>query len=35
VVLTAVVVVGAVGFALDKALALVEGRLLRWRREAF
>jgi len=35
VVLTAVVVVGAVGFALDKVLALVEARLLRWRREAF
>jgi sulfonate transport system permease protein len=35
VVLAAVVVVGAVGFALDKLLALVEVRLLRWRKEAF
>ncbi|MET0348948.1 MAG: ABC transporter permease [Rhizobacter sp.] len=35
VVLTAVVVVGAVGFTLDKILALVESRLLRWRRDAF
>jgi len=35
VVLAAVVVVGAVGFVLDKALALVETRLLRWRRESF
>lgn len=35
VVLAAVVVVGAVGFALDKVLALIEVRLLRWRREAF
>lgn len=35
VVLAAVVVVGAVGFALDKLLALVERRLLGWRKEAF
>ena len=35
VVLAAVVVVGGVGFALDKVLALVEGRLLRWRRTSF
>ncbi|MHA7685578.1 ABC transporter permease [Cupriavidus sp. PET2-C1] len=35
VVLAAVVVVGAVGFVLDRLLALVEGRLLRWRRESF
>ncbi|MEH3085117.1 MAG: ABC transporter permease subunit [Xylophilus ampelinus] len=34
VVMAAVAVVGAVGFALDKALALVEARLLRWRRTA-
>jgi sulfonate transport system permease protein len=32
VVLAAVVVVGAVGYALDKLLALVEARLLRWRK---
>lgn len=35
VVLAAVVVVGAVGFLLDKGLAALERRLLRWRREAF
>jgi sulfonate transport system permease protein len=35
VVLAAVAVVGAVGYALDKLLALVERRLLSWRREAF
>ncbi len=35
VVLAAVVVVGAVGFALDKILAVIETRLLRWRKEAF
>lgn len=35
VVLAAVVVVGIVGFALDKALAAIEQRLLRWRKEAF
>jgi len=35
VVLAAVVVVGAVGFALDKALALIEVRLTRWRRAGF
>ncbi len=35
VVLAAVIVVGAVGFALDKLLAAVETRLLGWRREAF
>lgn len=35
VVMAAVVVVGAVGFALDKGLALVELRLLRWRRKSF
>jgi len=35
VVLAAVVVVGAVGYALDKLLALVEVWLLRWRKEAF
>lgn len=32
VVMAAVVVVGAVGFALDKVLALIEARLLHWRR---
>ncbi|WP_035057602.1 ABC transporter permease [Andreprevotia chitinilytica] len=35
VVMAAVVVVGAVGYVLDKVLALIEARLLRWRREAF
>jgi len=35
VVLAAVVVVGAFGYALDKLLALVEARLLRWRRNGF
>ena len=35
VVLTAVIVVGAVGFALDKLLAMFEKRLLGWRKEAF
>ena len=35
VVLTAVVVVGAIGFALDKVLAVTETRLLRWRRDSF
>jgi sulfonate transport system permease protein len=35
VVLAAVIVVGAIGFALDKILALVEQRLLRWRRDGF
>jgi len=35
VVLAAVVVVGAVGFALDKLLAAIETRLLGWRKEAF
>jgi len=34
-VLVAVGVVGAVGFALDRLLELVETRLLRWRRSAF
>ena len=32
IVLAAVVVVGAVGWALDRAMATAEGRLLRWRR---
>jgi sulfonate transport system permease protein len=35
VVLAAVVVVGAVGYALDKLLAAIETRLLGWRKEAF
>lgn len=35
VVLAAVVVVGAIGYALDKLLALVEHRLLHWRRDGF
>lgn len=35
VVLAAVVVVGAIGFALDKVLAVTEAHLLRWRRNAF
>lgn len=35
VVLAAVVMVGFVGFSLDKGLALVETRLLRWRRASF
>jgi sulfonate transport system permease protein len=35
VVLAAVVMVGAVGFVLDKLLALIETRLLRWRRVGF
>lgn len=35
VVLAAVVVVGAVGFALDKVFALIEKRLTRWQRPGF
>jgi sulfonate transport system permease protein len=35
VVLAAVLVVGAVGYALDKVLAAIETRLLGWRKEAF
>jgi sulfonate transport system permease protein len=35
VVLAAVVVVGAIGYALDKLLALIEKRLLHWRRDGF
>lgn len=35
VVLAAVVVVGAIGYLLDRLLTLVEHRLLRWRRDAF
>ncbi|KAF0815123.1 putative aliphatic sulfonates transport permease protein SsuC [Andreprevotia sp. IGB-42] len=35
VVMAAVVVVGAVGFVLDKVLATIETRLLRWRHDAF
>jgi sulfonate transport system permease protein len=35
VVLAAVVVVGAIGFTLDKILAVAEQRLLRWRRDGF
>lgn len=35
VVMAAVVVVGLAGFLLDKGLAAVETRLLRWRKEAF
>ncbi len=35
VVLAAVVMVGAVGFVLDKLLALIETWLLRWRRAGF
>ena len=35
VVLAAVVVVGAIGFALDKILAVTEQRLLRWRRDGY
>ncbi|MGJ7499696.1 ABC transporter permease [Variovorax sp. ZT5P49] len=35
VVLAAVVMVGLVGFVLDKLLALIETRLLRWRRAGF
>ncbi|WP_338768869.1 ABC transporter permease [Massilia sp. METH4] len=35
VVLAAVVVVGAIGFTLDKLLAVIEQRLLRWRRDGF
>jgi sulfonate transport system permease protein len=35
VVLAAVVVVGLFGYALDKGLAAIETRLLRWRKEAF
>ena len=34
-VMAAVIVVGAVGLALDKALALIEAYLLRWRRVGF
>ncbi|WP_116313975.1 ABC transporter permease [Cupriavidus taiwanensis] len=34
-VLAAVVVVGVVGFALDKTLALAEGAVLRWRKPGF
>jgi sulfonate transport system permease protein len=33
-VLSAIIVVGLVGLALDKSLALVEARLLRWRASA-
>ena len=33
--LAAVLVVGAVGYALDKVLAAIETRLLGWRKEAF
>jgi sulfonate transport system permease protein len=32
-VLSAIIVVGLVGLALDKGLALIESRLLRWRPE--
>lgn len=35
VVMAAVVVVGAAGYLLDKGLAAIEVRLLRWRKEAF
>lgn len=35
VVLAAVIVVGAIGFALDKILAVTEQRLLRWRRDGY
>lgn len=35
IVLAAVLVVGVIGFALDKSLAAIEKRLLRWRKEAF
>jgi sulfonate transport system permease protein len=35
VVMAAVIVVGAVGFAIDKILALIEKRLLHWRRDSF
>ena len=35
IVLAAVVVVGVVGYALDRLLAVIEERLLRWRKEAF
>jgi len=35
VVMAAVIVVGVLGFALDKLLAAVETRLLRWRRQGF
>lgn len=34
-VLVAVVVIGAIGFVMDKGLELIERRLLRWRRDAF
>lgn len=34
-VLAAVIVVGLVGYVLDKGLAAIEKRLLRWRKEAF
>jgi len=34
-VLVAVAVIGAIGFAMDKGLELIERRLLRWRRNAF
>jgi sulfonate transport system permease protein len=34
-VLAAVVMVGIIGYLLDKALALIESRLLRWRRAGF
>lgn len=35
IVLAAVLVVGVIGFALDKSLAAIEKHLLRWRKEAF
>jgi sulfonate transport system permease protein len=34
-VLVAVVVIGGIGFVMDKGLELIERRLLRWRRDAF
>jgi sulfonate transport system permease protein len=35
VVIAAVIVVGTVGYTLDKVLALIEARLLHWRRQSF
>ncbi len=35
VVLAAVIIIGGVGFVLDKLLSVIEKRLLRWRRDAF
>jgi sulfonate transport system permease protein len=35
VLLAAVIIVGAIGYGLDRLLEAIERHLLRWRREAF